>query len=95
MLVCGGSRLVQSERIEESWTVTYFVCVCREHEWFKQDLPGYLFPEDPSYDSTILDEEAVREVCDKFESTESEVMSSLYSGDPQVCTQHRHVRSHA
>ncbi|XP_055800215.1 5'-AMP-activated protein kinase catalytic subunit alpha-2-like isoform X2 [Salvelinus fontinalis] len=55
----------------------------REHEWFKQDLPGYLFPEDLSYDSTVLDEEAVREVCDKFESTESEVMSSLYSGHPQ------------
>ncbi|XP_031430134.1 5'-AMP-activated protein kinase catalytic subunit alpha-2 isoform X2 [Clupea harengus] len=55
----------------------------REHEWFKQDLPGYLFPEDPSYDSTVVDEEAVREVCEKFECTESEVMSSLYSGDPQ------------
>ncbi|KAJ3599183.1 hypothetical protein NHX12_033146 [Muraenolepis orangiensis] len=55
----------------------------REHEWFKQDLPGYLFPEDPSYDTNVLDEEAVREVCDKFECNESEVMSSLYSGDPQ------------
>lgn len=56
----------------------------REHEWFKQDLPGYLFPEDPSYDATVLDEEAVREVCEKFECTESEVVTSLYSGDPQV-----------
>ncbi|XP_036970804.1 5'-AMP-activated protein kinase catalytic subunit alpha-2 isoform X3 [Acanthopagrus latus] len=55
----------------------------REHEWFKQDLPGYLFPEDPSYDATVLDEEAVREVCEKFECTESEVVTSLYSGDPQ------------
>ncbi|XP_066532617.1 5'-AMP-activated protein kinase catalytic subunit alpha-2 [Hoplias malabaricus] len=55
----------------------------REHEWFKQDLPGYLFPEDPSYDSTVVDEEAVREVCEKFESTEAEVLGSLYSGDPQ------------
>ncbi|XP_077439805.1 5'-AMP-activated protein kinase catalytic subunit alpha-2 isoform X1 [Vanacampus margaritifer] len=55
----------------------------REHEWFKQDLPGYLFPEDPSYDTTVLDEEAVKEVCDKFECNESEVVSSLYSGDPQ------------
>ncbi|XP_006635063.1 5'-AMP-activated protein kinase catalytic subunit alpha-2 isoform X2 [Lepisosteus oculatus] len=55
----------------------------REHEWFKQDLPGYLFPEDPSYDANVIDEEAVREVCEKFECTESEVMSSLYSGDPQ------------
>ncbi|XP_062279825.1 5'-AMP-activated protein kinase catalytic subunit alpha-2 isoform X1 [Scomber scombrus] len=55
----------------------------REHEWFKQELPGYLFPEDPSYDATVLDEEAVREVCEKFECNESEVMSSLFSGDPQ------------
>ncbi|XP_067273267.1 5'-AMP-activated protein kinase catalytic subunit alpha-2 isoform X1 [Pseudorasbora parva] len=55
----------------------------REDEWFKQDLPGYLFPEDPSYDSTVVDEEAVREVCEKFECTEAEVLSSLYSGDPQ------------
>uniref|UniRef100_A0AAQ4PXM0 Acetyl-CoA carboxylase kinase n=1 Tax=Gasterosteus aculeatus aculeatus TaxID=481459 RepID=A0AAQ4PXM0_GASAC len=55
----------------------------REHEWFKQDLPGYMFPEDPSYDASVLDEEAVREVCEKFECTESEFMSSLYSGDPQ------------
>lgn len=61
-----------------------FRCCFREHEWFKKDLPGYLFPEDPSYDATVLDEEAVREVCEKFECTESEVVSSLYSGDPQV-----------
>lgn len=61
-----------------------FLCSVREHEWFKKDLPGYLFPEDPSYDATVLDEEAVREVCEKFECTESEVVSSLYSGDPQV-----------
>lgn len=53
------------------------------------DLPGYLFPEDPSYDATVVDEEAVREVCDKFECMETEVVSSLYSGDPQV----RHTRS--
>lgn len=56
----------------------------REHEWFKQDLPGYLFPEDPSYDATVLDEEAIKEVCEKFECNEPEVVSSLYSGDPQV-----------
>ncbi|XP_016122514.1 5'-AMP-activated protein kinase catalytic subunit alpha-2 isoform X1 [Sinocyclocheilus grahami] len=55
----------------------------REDEWFKQDLPCYLFPEDPSYDATVVDEEAVHEVCEKFECTEAEVLSSLYSGDPQ------------
>ncbi|KAK3516113.1 hypothetical protein QTP70_005383 [Hemibagrus guttatus] len=55
----------------------------REDEWFKQDLPGYLFPEDASYDSAAVDEEAVRDVCEKFECAESEVLSSLYSGNPQ------------
>uniref|UniRef100_A0A8C5KV37 Acetyl-CoA carboxylase kinase n=1 Tax=Jaculus jaculus TaxID=51337 RepID=A0A8C5KV37_JACJA len=55
----------------------------REHEWFKQDLPTYLFPEDPSYDASVIDDEAVREVCEKFECTEAEVMTSLYSDDPQ------------
>ncbi|CAO2588309.1 5'-AMP-activated protein kinase catalytic subunit alpha-2 [Lemmus lemmus] len=33
----------------------------REHEWFKQDLPSYLFPEDPSYDANVIDDEAVKE----------------------------------
>ncbi|XP_072919197.1 5'-AMP-activated protein kinase catalytic subunit alpha-2 [Hemitrygon akajei] len=55
----------------------------REHDWFKRDLPTYLFPEDPAYDSNVIDEDAVKEVCEKFECTESEVMNSLYSGDPQ------------
>lgn len=62
-----------------------------EHEWFKQDLPGYLFPEDPSYDATVLDEEAIKEVCEKFECNEPEVVSSLYSGDPQVQQTGLHV----
>lgn len=68
--------------------MTDYPSYIREHEWFKQDLPGYLFPEDPSYDATVLDEEAVREVCEKFECTESEVVSSLYSGNPQVHKKH-------
>ncbi|KAF7690183.1 5'-AMP-activated protein kinase catalytic subunit alpha-2 isoform X1 [Silurus meridionalis] len=55
----------------------------REDEWFKQDLPSYLFPEDASYDSAVVDEEAVRDVCEKFECAEAEVLGSLYSGDPQ------------
>lgn len=31
-----------------------------------------------------MDEEAIKEVCEKFECNEPEVVSSLYSGDPQV-----------
>ena len=50
----------------------------REDEWFKQELPKYLFPEDASYSNTMIDEEALREVCDKFECTEEEVLTCLY-----------------
>lgn len=63
----------------------------REHEWFKQDLPKHLFPEDPSYSSTMIDDEALKEVCEKFECTEEEVLSCLYSQnhqDPLVVAYH-------
>lgn len=52
--------------------------VPREDEWFKQDLPKYLFPEDASYSTTMIDEEALKEVCEKFECTEDEVLNCLY-----------------
>lgn len=55
----------------------------REHEWFKQDLPKYLFPEDPSYSSTMIDDEALKEVCEKFECSEEEVLSCLYNRNHQ------------
>ncbi|XP_038608315.1 5'-AMP-activated protein kinase catalytic subunit alpha-2 isoform X2 [Tachyglossus aculeatus] len=55
----------------------------REHEWFKQDLPSYLFPEDPAYDASMPDEEAIHEVCAKFDCLEAEVLASLAGGDPQ------------
>ncbi|XP_060768887.1 5'-AMP-activated protein kinase catalytic subunit alpha-1 [Neoarius graeffei] len=51
----------------------------REDDWFKQDLPKYLFPEDASYSTTMIDDEALKEVCEKFECTEEEVLNCLYS----------------
>ncbi|XP_064410417.1 5'-AMP-activated protein kinase catalytic subunit alpha-1 isoform X1 [Latimeria chalumnae] len=55
----------------------------REHEWFKQELPKYLFPEDPAYSSSMIDDEALKEVCEKFECAEEEVLSCLYSRNHQ------------
>lgn len=52
-----------------------------EREWFKQDLPKYLFPEDPSYSSTRIDDEALEEVCEKLECSKEEVLSYLYNGN--------------
>eukprot|EP00061_Rhincodon_typus_P010326 g34533.t1 len=55
----------------------------REHDWFKQDLPKYLFPEDPAYSTSMIDDEALREVCEKFECSEEEVLNCLYSRNHQ------------
>ncbi|XP_035847690.1 5'-AMP-activated protein kinase catalytic subunit alpha-1 isoform X1 [Sander lucioperca] len=55
----------------------------REDEWFKQGLPKYLFPEDPSYSNNMIDDEALKEVCEKFECTEEEVLSCIYSRNHQ------------
>ncbi|XP_026854318.1 5'-AMP-activated protein kinase catalytic subunit alpha-1 [Electrophorus electricus] len=55
----------------------------RQDEWFKEDLPKYLFPEDASYSTTMIDEEALKEVCEKFECTEEEVLNCLYSHNHQ------------
>ncbi|XP_073418760.1 5'-AMP-activated protein kinase catalytic subunit alpha-1 isoform X4 [Dendrobates tinctorius] len=55
----------------------------REHDWFKQDLPKYLFPEDPTYSTNMIDDEALKEVCEKCECTEEEVLSCLYSRNHQ------------
>uniref|UniRef100_A0A3B4TYY2 5'-AMP-activated protein kinase catalytic subunit alpha-1 n=1 Tax=Seriola dumerili TaxID=41447 RepID=A0A3B4TYY2_SERDU len=55
----------------------------REDDWFKQDLPKYLFPEDPSYSNNMIDDEALKEVCEKFECTEEEVLACIYSRNHQ------------
>ncbi|XP_072023614.1 5'-AMP-activated protein kinase catalytic subunit alpha-2-like isoform X3 [Amphiura filiformis] len=52
----------------------------REHEWFKVELPEYLFPKD-DFDSSIIDQDAIREVCEKFGVNEQEIQTSLLTGD--------------
>lgn len=53
----------------------------RDHEWFKMDLPDYLFPQN-NFDDSIVDVEAIREVCEKFSVTDTEVRDALMAGDP-------------
>ena len=36
----------------------------REYEWFKKELPGYLFPSPADQDASIVDVDIVREVCE-------------------------------
>ena len=36
----------------------------REHEWFKKDLPNYLFPSPNDQDASIVDLEVIREICE-------------------------------
>lgn len=54
----------------------------KKHEWFQQDLPSYLFPSPVEQDSSVIDIDAVNEVCEKFAVKESEVHNALLSGDP-------------
>ncbi|XP_026489063.1 5'-AMP-activated protein kinase catalytic subunit alpha-2 isoform X1 [Vanessa tameamea] len=55
----------------------------KKHEWFQKDLPGYLFPSPvEQVDSSVIDTEAIAEVCDKFGVRENEVHNALLSGDP-------------
>jgi 5'-AMP-activated protein kinase catalytic alpha subunit len=55
----------------------------REHEWFKIDLPSYLFPVGSDVDASIIDTEVIQAVCSKCRVTEGEVHQALLSGDPQ------------
>lgn len=54
----------------------------KKHEWFQKDCPAYLFPSPVEQDSSVIDTEAVGEVCDKFGVNENEVHNALLSGDP-------------
>lgn len=53
----------------------------RGYPWFQQGLPGYLFPDDGG-SSDSIDEEALAEVCKKFDVTEQEVYHALAHNGP-------------
>ncbi|XP_044744553.1 5'-AMP-activated protein kinase catalytic subunit alpha-2 [Coccinella septempunctata] len=54
----------------------------KKHEWFQKDCPAYLFPSPVEQDSSVIDTDAINEVCDKFGVKEKEVHNALLSGDP-------------
>lgn len=45
-------------------------------------MPSYLFPSPVEQDSSVIDIDAVNEVCEKFNVKEAEVHSALLGGDP-------------
>ncbi|XP_037775905.1 5'-AMP-activated protein kinase catalytic subunit alpha-2-like isoform X1 [Penaeus monodon] len=53
----------------------------KKHEWFQKDLPAYLFPPPHDHDSSVVDQDAITEVCDKFQVSASEVQNALLSED--------------
>lgn len=54
----------------------------KNHEWFKKDLPAYLFPSPTGSDASFIDIDAVNEVCEKFSVSDKEVHNALLSGNP-------------
>ncbi|OON14241.1 kinase domain protein, partial [Opisthorchis viverrini] len=54
----------------------------RRHPWFVVDLPNHLFPQERDEDASIIDKEAVYEVCQACNVTEREVFAALINNDP-------------
>jgi len=54
----------------------------REHDWFKINLPDYLFPKPSQENLNIIDVEAVLEICEKFSIDEMTVQDALAESDP-------------
>ncbi|KAH7723557.1 AMP-activated protein kinase alpha subunit [Aphelenchoides avenae] len=52
------------------------------HEWFRVDLPAYLFPPINESEASIVDIDAVREVCHRYTVNEDDVTAALLSDDP-------------
>ncbi|CAF4517643.1 unnamed protein product, partial [Rotaria sp. Silwood2] len=53
----------------------------KEHEWFKVNLPDYLFPKTGEDSTNIVDLDAIQEVCEKFGVNEAEVQEALLIND--------------
>uniref|UniRef100_A0AC34RP60 Protein kinase domain-containing protein n=1 Tax=Panagrolaimus sp. JU765 TaxID=591449 RepID=A0AC34RP60_9BILA len=51
------------------------------HEWFRVDLPAYLFPPINENEASIVDIDAVKEVCRLCQTTEEDVTTALLSDD--------------
>lgn len=49
----------------------------REHNWFKLDLPDYLFPLAGDADATQIDSSVLAEVCQKLSVSASEVLTAI------------------
>ncbi|CAG5117787.1 unnamed protein product [Candidula unifasciata] len=54
----------------------------REYDWFKKDLPDYLFPTTTDHDASIINQDIVREICEKFNVEEVEVHRALLADNP-------------
>ncbi|MCL4126527.1 UNVERIFIED_CONTAM: hypothetical protein GTU68_010785 [Idotea baltica] len=54
----------------------------KKHEWFQKDLPSYLFPPPYDHDVSVIDQDALQEVCEKLQVEADEVKSALISEDP-------------
>ncbi|CAK8695443.1 5'-AMP-activated protein kinase catalytic subunit alpha-2-like [Clavelina lepadiformis] len=55
----------------------------RQYDWFKENLPKYLFPDDGNMNNDSINEEALSEVCRKFNVKEEEVTHALAHHPPQ------------
>lgn len=53
----------------------------KNHDWFRKDLPVYLFPSS-ELESDIIDQECLAQVCEKLNCHETDVRWAIKNGDP-------------
>lgn len=62
--------------------ITEVLLFCyRDHDWFRKDLPVYLFPS-ALLESDIIDQECLAQVCEKLNCHETDVRWAIKNGDP-------------
>lgn len=62
--MCFDVNFIQIEFCFFNLTHKIFLFIHRNHEWFKKDLPEYLFPLVNENEASVIDADAVAEVCE-------------------------------
>nr|CAB3265152.1 5'-AMP-activated protein kinase catalytic subunit alpha-2-like [Phallusia mammillata] len=80
-LDCNAAKLIQ-HMLKVNPMKRATITEIRQYDWFKVDLPSYLFPDDAGSDSNAVNEDALQEVCRKFGVKEEEVTHALAHKPP-------------
>eukprot|EP00041_Stephanoeca_diplocostata_P017943 m.371567 g.371567 ORF g.371567 m.371567 type:complete len:583 (+) comp20867_c0_seq8:275-2023(+) len=76
-----GSKDLTSAMLQVDPLQRITIAQIREHPWFVVDLPEYLFPDNSDENGNEFDDEAVTEICQRFQVFPDHVLDMLRTGD--------------